>query len=207
MLHASTQKLIVKICELTDRGAIAWKEGKGEKPSSVFDSEGYSVEITGDPPMMRVLNADGREIERADADDLASAPWPGGGGTFATHLSAAASRAHRVARGAETAISRILSSLSAPPQKAPEPEPEPSPAAPEFDAAPVPPSTPPPVTRAADPEPPPPPPHAAPETPPPATTATPTPTPSIAPSALLPIVPPRIPALSALMRSTTPVPA
>jgi hypothetical protein len=132
MLHASTRKLIVKIAELTETGAIAWKEGEGARPCSVFESEGYLIEVTADPPTLRVMQADGREIERADATDLAGEQWPGGGGTFAAQVAAMAERAHRVARGAEAAISRILSSLSAPPQRAPEPEP--FPAAPEFEA-------------------------------------------------------------------------
>jgi hypothetical protein len=135
MLHASTQKLIVKIAELTEAGAIAWKEGEAARPCSVFESEGYVIEVTADPPTVRLLHADGREVERADAAELAGTSWPGGGGTFATQVAAMAYRARRVARGAEAAISRILSSLSAPPQKMPEAEP--SPAAPEFETAPV----------------------------------------------------------------------
>jgi hypothetical protein len=135
MLHASTQKLILKLAELTEAGAIAWKEGDSAPPCSVFETEGYFIEVAADPPTVRLLQADGREIERADAADLAETAWPEGEGTFATHVAAMAERAHRVARGAEAAISRILSSLSAPPQRPAEPEP--SPAAPEFDATPA----------------------------------------------------------------------
>ena len=76
MLHPSTQQLIRKLCELTDAGHIAWKEG--ERQSSRFDSEGYVVEVEAEPPTLRLLRGDGRELERADAADLAATAWPDG---------------------------------------------------------------------------------------------------------------------------------
>ncbi len=123
MLHASTQQLIRKLCELTDAGAINWKEGKDQ--ISVLETEGYVVEIQPEPPSVRLLRGDGQELESADASDLAM-PWGDNQGTFADHVTDMARRANRYARGAETAIAKILSSLSAPPKKAPEPEPEPA---------------------------------------------------------------------------------
>ncbi|MFT3724399.1 MAG: hypothetical protein QM773_12510 [Hyphomonadaceae bacterium] len=123
MLHASTQQLIRKLCELTEDGAIAWQEGADGR--STFETEGYIVEIAGEPPAVRLLRLDGRELEHADASDLALA-WPSGEGTYSTRVAEMARNASRHARGAETAIARILSSLSAPPKKAPEPEPEPA---------------------------------------------------------------------------------
>ena len=117
MLHASTQKLIVKLCELTEAGHIAWKHGEGR--TCTCETEGYQVEIQGQPPRLRLLHADGRELERADEIDLASQPSPGGDGTFASQISLLADRADRIARGAEHAISRILSSLSSSPKTAP----------------------------------------------------------------------------------------
>ncbi len=123
MLHASTQQLIRKLCELTEDGAIAWKEG--DDGHSTFETEGYIVEIAGEPPTVRLLRLDGRELEHADASDLALA-WPGGEGTYAAHVADMARNASRHARGAETAIAKILSSLSAPPKKAVELEPEPA---------------------------------------------------------------------------------
>jgi hypothetical protein len=116
MLHASTQKLIVKLCELTEAGHIAWKHGDGQVRR--FETEGYVVEVEGRPAMLRLLHSDGRELERADEADLAAQPWPEGNGTFASQITLMADRADRVARGAELAISRILSSLSAPPKSA-----------------------------------------------------------------------------------------
>jgi len=131
MLHTSTQKLIQKICELTESSDIVWKEAPEGRCR--FETEGYQIEVAEEPPLVRLLSPEGRELEKAEAADLAIA-WPGGDGTFATHVADMARRAHRVARGAEHAITRILSSLSAPPKKsfAP-PEPEPMPAAIEFD--------------------------------------------------------------------------
>lgn len=120
MLHASTQQLIRKLCELTDAGAINWKEGKGQ--ISLFETEGYVVEIQPEPPSVRLLRSDGPELESADAADLAT-PWGENEGTFADHVADMARRANRYARGAETAIAKILSSLSAPPKKPAEPEP------------------------------------------------------------------------------------
>jgi hypothetical protein len=117
MLHASTQKLIVKLCELTEAGHIAWKHGDGR--TCRFDTEGYVVEVQSQPARLRLLHSDGRELERADEPDLAAQPWPDGEGTFATQIVLLAARADRIARGAEFAISRILSSLSAPPKSAP----------------------------------------------------------------------------------------
>ncbi len=123
MLHASTQQLIRKLCELTEAGALNWKEGEGQ--CSVFETEGYVVEIQPEPASVRLLRADGHELERADATDLAT-PWGEGDGTYAMHVADMARHASRIARGAETAIAKILSSLSAPPKKQPEPEPEPA---------------------------------------------------------------------------------
>lgn len=123
MLHPSTQQLIRKLCELTDAGHIAWKEG--ERNSSRFESEGYVVEVMAEPPTLRLLRGDGRELERADAADLAATAWPTGQGTYATHLVDMAEKAHRVARGAEAAIARILTSLSAPAKQDAPPAPPP----------------------------------------------------------------------------------
>lgn len=133
MLHVSTQKLIQKLCAMTQAGDVAWQEGAGN--SVVFETEGYRIEAESDPPSVRVLRSDGKELEGASAADLEAARWPDEDATYATHVADMVRRARRIARGAEQAISKILSSLSAPPQKAPEPlhqfvaltEPEPPP--------------------------------------------------------------------------------
>jgi hypothetical protein len=116
MLHASTQQLIRKLYELTSSGALAWTEGDGV--SSRLETEGYVVEVAASPPCLRLLRADGRELEKASAEDLALTPWPSGDGTYATRVAELAGRASRIALGAEQAIATILSSLSAPAMKA-----------------------------------------------------------------------------------------
>lgn len=119
MLHESTRRLIAKLCEMTERAEIAWREPPGLGPDtpvrSRFDTEGYAVEVQADPPDVRVLRADGRELERALAADLEQAKWADGDGTFADHVRRMAQRAARVSSGAEHAIETILSALSAPP--------------------------------------------------------------------------------------------
>lgn len=112
MLHVSTQKLIIKLCELTAQGDVQWREGSNG--AVVFETEGYAVEIAGQPARLRVLNSEGNELERVDAEGLVAAPWPDGEGSFADHVSTMAAQAQRLARGTDHAISRILSSLSAP---------------------------------------------------------------------------------------------
>jgi hypothetical protein len=143
MLHSSTQKLIQKLCDLTAAGNIAWRDDEHDRV--VFETEGYLVEAGANPPNVRLLRTDGQELESASEADLAGALWPDGNGTYATHVSEMVRQAQRIARGAEQAISKILSSLSAPPLKVAELEP--FPAALEFD---------PPETRQpSEPEPPP----------------------------------------------------
>lgn len=122
MLHASTQKLIIKLCELTALGDIQWREGRNG--AVMLETEGYVVEVEGQPTKVRVLNSDGAELEHADAAQLAAA-WPDGEGSFADHVATMALQAHRLARGTDQAIARILSSLSAPPAAKPARTPEP----------------------------------------------------------------------------------
>jgi hypothetical protein len=112
MLHASTQQLIGKLYELTSAGSLAWTEGPNG--NARLETEGYVVEIAAAPPALRLLRADGRELETATADDLAAVAWPSGDGTYATRVTEMAGRARRIALGAEKAIATVLSSLSAP---------------------------------------------------------------------------------------------
>jgi hypothetical protein len=118
MLHASTQKLILKLCDITERAEAPWKEG--EDGASWFETEGYKIEVKPEPPHIRILQANGREVESADAAQLASAPFPGlAGQTYADRVRTMGVEAKRIARGAETAISTILSALSNPPAAEP----------------------------------------------------------------------------------------
>ncbi len=117
MLHTSTQQLIRKLYELTEAGALVWKEG--ERDTALLETEGYLVELGPVPPEVRLLRADGRELERADSDDLAAIAWPDGDGTFASRVTEMANRANRVARGAEPFSAKPLSAISTPPLNPP----------------------------------------------------------------------------------------
>jgi hypothetical protein len=118
MLHASTQKLILKLCDLTERAEAPWKECGPEV--SCFETEGYRIEVKAEPPHLRILGHGGKEVESADAAVLANAPAPNEPGkTFADKVRRLAMDAQRIARGAETAISTIMNALSAPPREPP----------------------------------------------------------------------------------------
>ena len=112
MLHPSTQQLIRKLYELTSGDNLAWAEGP--QGSARLETEGYVVEIAAAPPALRLLRADGRELEIATSEILAAVNWPSGDGTYATRVSEMAHRAQRITRGAERAVTTILASLSAP---------------------------------------------------------------------------------------------
>jgi hypothetical protein len=122
MVHASTQQLIRKLYELTDAGMLAWQEG--ERETSRLETEGYVVELEPAPPQVRLLRADGRELERAEPDDLAAIAWPDGEGTFASRVAEMATRAGRYARRAEQANPTPLSAISTPPRDPPPPRPK-----------------------------------------------------------------------------------
>jgi hypothetical protein len=84
MLHASTQLLVEKLCELSEAGQIDWRPaGPGVL---TFDTEGYRIEAALSPPELRILASDGRLIETATAADLASAPAPAPWGDLARRL-------------------------------------------------------------------------------------------------------------------------
>lgn len=113
MVHASTQQLIRKLYELTDAGVLAWQ--MGDREISRLETEGYVVELEPAPPMVRLLRADGRILERAEPDALAAIAWPDGDGTYASRVTEMATRAHRFARGAESVSTKPLSAVPTPP--------------------------------------------------------------------------------------------
>lgn len=116
MLHASTQTLILKLCELTARGDIAWRE---DASVLTFLTEGYVVELAESPLRLRLLHEDGRELERAESADLAAVSRDGV--AFADRVTQMIAEARRHSRGTERAIAQILTSLSAPPKAEPQP--------------------------------------------------------------------------------------
>lgn len=124
MLHKSTQKLIQKLWELSARGDIPWR-ASGDA-AWAFDTEGYVVEVRDDPSELRILRHDGREIERANVEQLTR-----------TRLSSGGHYGERVAELASLARSRR-------PIRAPLPPPgEPTPQTVVAFQPPVPPVTPP----------------------------------------------------------------
>jgi len=124
MLHPTTQQLIRKLYELTATGGLGWQPA--EENTSRLETEGYVVEIAAEPPIMRLLRNDGRELERAGTEALAAVPWPGGDGTYATRIAEMASRARRLSVGSDKPGTPAMSALSAPP-KMQEPRPAPLP--------------------------------------------------------------------------------
>lgn len=132
MLHPSTKKLIDRLAEMTADGTLAWEEHPAGTP--VYETEGYTVTLSGNPVELLICNRDGMEVERAAADALAATPSLDGG-TYGDLLTDMRIEALRLARGTETAISTLLERLkettssaqdqaSAP---APADEPEPAP--------------------------------------------------------------------------------
>ncbi len=111
MLHISTQKLIEKLLERTDAGAIDWKE---HTPQAVaLETEGYVVELTGAPPSVRLAQESGRELEFVTEDALKDAIHHDGR-NFAEIVSELTKEALRYARGTEKAIQSILGAMDAP---------------------------------------------------------------------------------------------
>lgn len=115
MLHASTRTLIQRLCELTAEGAIGWRESEGM--TAVFESEGFLIAIDKPPTCLRILNGEKREVERIDFEYLQGVAGLTPDGDLARDAALMARQADRIARGAEQAIARILSALSAPPAR------------------------------------------------------------------------------------------
>lgn len=124
MLHPSTQKLIFTLVEMTDRREAPWAEDANGVVG--FETEGYRVEATRDPPQVRILAANGVVVERADAALLSATPWPGGG-NFAAQVARMCVEGGRRVRGADVAVEAIQASLDRKAQPKPAPAPEPAP--------------------------------------------------------------------------------
>lgn len=108
MLHASTKKLIDRLAEMTDLAKLDWTEG--EDGNIAYATEGYSVSLTETPNEMVITSKDGKELERAGAEELANTPAEDGG-TYADIVAAMTKEAARVARGTEAAISTLLAGM------------------------------------------------------------------------------------------------
>lgn len=108
MLHASTKKLIDRLAEMTDLAKLDWTEG--DDGNIAYATEGYSVSLTETPNEMVITSKDGKELERAGAEELANTPAEDGG-TYADIVAAMTKEAARVARGTEAAISTLLAGM------------------------------------------------------------------------------------------------
>lgn len=111
MLHASTRKLIDRLAEMTDLNKLDWTES--DAGQITYSTEGYSVSLTEDPNEVVITSKDGKELERATAEEL-SATQTEDGKTYAQVVGAMTSEAARIARGTEAAISSLLAGMADP---------------------------------------------------------------------------------------------
>ncbi|MAU67278.1 hypothetical protein [Hyphomonas sp.] len=125
MLHPSTKRLIDKLGEMTRKQRVSWEESDND--SVKHDTEGYRVTITAAPHALLLTDTQGREIETCTPEDF-TGETDADGRPYADFIEDLYREAHRHARGAEKAISALLSSLDEADaddsDEATEPEPE-----------------------------------------------------------------------------------
>lgn len=120
MLHASTRKLIDRLSEMTELGKLDWTNS--EDGTFAYATEGYSVSLTESPNEVIITSKDGKELERATAEELA-ATHQEDGAVYTAIVAAMTMEASRVARGTEAAISSLLAGMQdAPDAATPEPD-------------------------------------------------------------------------------------
>lgn len=115
MLHASTRKLIDRLSEMTELGKLDWAES--EDGTIAYATEGYSVALTESPNEVIITSKDGKELERATADELAATHHEDGA-AYTAIVAAMTMEASRVARGTEAAISSLLAGMQDSPDAA-----------------------------------------------------------------------------------------
>lgn len=120
MLHPSTKKLIDRLAEMTELGKLDWVEG--ENDTLIYSTEGYSVCLAAGASEVVINSIDGKELERASAEELA-ATTTDEGGSYTDIVAEMTKEAVRIARGTEAAISSLLAGMDDAPA-AVEPEPE-----------------------------------------------------------------------------------
>lgn len=108
MLHASTKRLIDKLDEMTRKQRVSWEES--DNGSIKHDTEGYRVTLTAAPHSLLLTDTLGREIETCSPEDFAG-ETDVDGRPYTEFVEDLYREAHRHARGAEKAISALLSSL------------------------------------------------------------------------------------------------
>ena len=107
MLHPSTKKLIDRLAEMTERGKLSWAESEA---GPVYATEGYSVQLASASGDLVITSKDGKELERASAEELSATPSDHGD-TYAGIVALMTKEAQRVARGTETAINSLLAGI------------------------------------------------------------------------------------------------
>lgn len=108
MLHPSTKRLIDKLDEMTRKQRVGWEES--DNGSIKHDTEGYRVTLTAAPHSLLLTDTLGREIETCTPEDFAG-ETDASGRPYTEFVEEMYREAHRHARGAEKAISALLSSL------------------------------------------------------------------------------------------------
>ncbi len=108
MLHPSTKKLIDRLSQMTERGKLNWTEG--DSNNIIYATEGYSVSLTETPNELAIISKEGKELERATADELA-ATQDETGAAYSEIVALMTKEASRVASGTEAAISTLLAGI------------------------------------------------------------------------------------------------
>ncbi len=114
MLHAATQLLIEKVCDLTENGQAPWRFGPDEG-FVTFVTEGYRIEAADRPARFSVATVAGRELENADERVLAAIRLPSGWPTLADRVADMVARARLVAGKPKPPVEEVPSSVAAPP--------------------------------------------------------------------------------------------
>ncbi len=108
MIHPRTLVLIDKLCEMTRQKKIAWQLGEDE--TIIHDTEGYRVILTSDPEELILTDPLGRELEKADEQELAET-MDEDGKPYTAAVHELVRNAGRIAKGTEFAIEKVLASL------------------------------------------------------------------------------------------------
>ena len=108
MLHTSTRKLIDRLSEMTELGKLDWIES--DDGNIAYSTEGYSVTLTESPNEVVITSKDGKELERASAEQIAATETEDGT-SYTALVAAMTAEAARVARGTEAAISSLLAGM------------------------------------------------------------------------------------------------
>lgn len=107
-IHPSTKKLIDRLYDMTLERKIAWKQGTDG--AVVYDTERYRVSLVGNPTEVILSSDSGAELDKADHQELTNTLLDDGT-TYAEYVGQLHKEAHRIARGAESAIDEVLSTL------------------------------------------------------------------------------------------------